>query len=309
MRAVRTRQPSRATSPTGSTTRPTPSRCRSRRARIRAVDRARDGGRAQRRRGADLDQGRGRRSARGSSRPRAGPTDSSWSSAALIGAIVWNLITWRFGLPVVVDARPHRRPGRRGRRRRRTTVNWSGLVDKVVIPMVLSPVIGLGLGYLLMVVILWMFRQRAAGGGQPRLPAWPDRLDRGDGVQPRDPGRAEDDGRHHAGAGDNGSSRRASTCRPGSSSPPRARWGSGRSAGGWRVIRTLGSRITPLDPPRAFAAQTAASSVLLVSAYAYAVPVSSTHVMTTSIMGVGATPAALGGALGRGARGRHRRGS
>jgi inorganic phosphate transporter, PiT family len=60
-------------------------------------------------------------------------------------------------------------------------------------------------------------------------------------------------------------------------------------AGGWRVIRTVGSRITPLDPPRAFAAQTAAATVLLVSAYGYAIPVSSTHVMTSAIMGVGAT--------------------
>jgi PiT family inorganic phosphate transporter len=65
--------------------------------------------------------------------------------------------------------------------------------------------------------------------------------------------------------------------------------GLGTLAGGWRVIRTLGSRITPLDPPRAFAAQTAASGVLLTSAYGFAVPVSSTHVVTTSIMGVGAT--------------------
>jgi PiT family inorganic phosphate transporter len=51
----------------------------------------------------------------------------------------------------------------------------------------------------------------------------------------------------------------------------------------------LGNRITTLDPARGFAAQTAASAVLLVSAYAYAMPVSSTHVMTSSIMGVGAT--------------------
>jgi PiT family inorganic phosphate transporter len=65
--------------------------------------------------------------------------------------------------------------------------------------------------------------------------------------------------------------------------------GMGTLAGGWRVIRTLGNRITPLDPPRAFAAQTSASAVLLVSAYAYAMPVSSTHVMTTSIMGAGAS--------------------
>ena len=55
------------------------------------------------------------------------------------------------------------------------------------------------------------------------------------------------------------------------------------------MIRTIGNRITALDPPRAFAAQTSASAVLLVSAYAYAMPISSTHLMTSSVMGVGAT--------------------
>ena len=68
-----------------------------------------------------------------------------------------------------------------------------------------------------------------------------------------------------------------------------AAMGLGTLAGGWRVIRTLGNRITALDPPRAFAAQTSASAVLLVSAYAYAMPISSTHLMTSSVMGVGAT--------------------
>jgi PiT family inorganic phosphate transporter len=65
--------------------------------------------------------------------------------------------------------------------------------------------------------------------------------------------------------------------------------GLGTLVGGWRIIRTLGNRITPLDPPRAFAAQSSASAVLLTSAYVYAMPVSSTHVMTSSIMGAGAT--------------------
>jgi PiT family inorganic phosphate transporter len=65
--------------------------------------------------------------------------------------------------------------------------------------------------------------------------------------------------------------------------------GLGTLAGGWKIIRTLGNRITTLDPARGFAAQTSASAVLLISAYAYAIPVSTTHVVTSSIMGVGAT--------------------
>jgi PiT family inorganic phosphate transporter len=59
-----------------------------------------------------------------------------------------------------------------------------------------------------------------------------------------------------------------------------AAMGLGTFAGGWRIIQTVGSRITPLDPPRGFAAQTSAATVL---------PVSSTHVITASVMGAGAT--------------------
>jgi PiT family inorganic phosphate transporter len=68
-----------------------------------------------------------------------------------------------------------------------------------------------------------------------------------------------------------------------------AAMGLGTLSGGWRIIGTIGSRITPLDPPRAFAAQSTASALLLVSAYSYAMPVSSTHVITSTVMGAGAT--------------------
>jgi PiT family inorganic phosphate transporter len=63
----------------------------------------------------------------------------------------------------------------------------------------------------------------------------------------------------------------------------------GTYAGGWRIIRTLGRRIVDLDPPRGFAAETTAASVLYVTAFAYEVPVSTTHTITSAILGVGAT--------------------
>jgi phosphate/sulfate permease len=207
--------------------------------------------------------------------------------SALIGAIVWNLITWRFGLP---SSSTHALIGGLvgAALGSSTTVQWTGLVDKVLIPMVLSPIIGLSLGYLLMVVILWLFRRVRPG--------------------------AANSGFRHAQIG----STAAMAFSHGTQDAQKTMgvitlalvttghldgfnvptWvillaagamGLGTLAGGWRVIRTLGSRITALDPAKAFAAQTASSTVLLVSAYAYAVPVSSTHVMTTSIMGVGAT--------------------
>ena len=64
--------------------------------------------------------------------------------------------------------------------------------------------------------------------------------------------------------------------------------GLGTYSGGRRIIRTLGMRLVKLTPVHGFAAETAASAVLLGTAY-LGFPVSTTHVITTSIMGVGAT--------------------
>ena len=63
----------------------------------------------------------------------------------------------------------------------------------------------------------------------------------------------------------------------------------GTYAGGWRIMRTMGRRIIHLTPADGVAAQTVASTVMLSTAYVYAVPVSTTHVITSSVMGVGAT--------------------
>jgi PiT family inorganic phosphate transporter len=65
--------------------------------------------------------------------------------------------------------------------------------------------------------------------------------------------------------------------------------GLGTYSGGFRIIRTLGRRVIQLTPAGGFAAQTVASGVLLATATVFAVPVSTTHVTTASIMGVGAT--------------------
>ncbi|NOZ68137.1 MAG: inorganic phosphate transporter [Deferribacteres bacterium] len=64
--------------------------------------------------------------------------------------------------------------------------------------------------------------------------------------------------------------------------------GVGTAAGGWRVIRTLGHQMLKLQPVHGFAAETAATAVI-VGASSLGMPVSTTHVITTSIMGVGAT--------------------
>ncbi len=207
--------------------------------------------------------------------------------SALLGAIIWNLITWWFGLP---SSSTHALIGGLvgAGLASASAIQWRSLVGKVVVPMAVSPVIGFGLGYLLMIAILWMFRRsrpqqvnkgfRHASVASTAVSAF------SHGTQ---------DAQKTMGII---ALALVTTGHLSSFHVPMwvillaaAAMGLGTLAGGWRVIRTLGSRITPLDPPRAFAAQSAASAVLLVSAYAYALPVSSTHIMTTSIMGVGAT--------------------
>ena len=61
----------------------------------------------------------------------------------------------------------------------------------------------------------------------------------------------------------------------------------GTAAGGWRIIRTLGHRMVKLQPVHGFAAETTAALIIQGASY-YGIPLSTTHVITTSIMGVGA---------------------
>lgn len=207
--------------------------------------------------------------------------------AALIGGITWNLITWRAGLP---SSSTHALIGGLAGAAlgAASPVIWHGLVEKVIVPMAVSPLVGLALGYVVMLAILWVFRRVRPG------------------VMNRSFKRAQ------------AASASAMAFSHGTQDAQKTMgvitlalvvtahlshfvvpvWvilaaagsmGLGTLAGGWRIIRTVGSRITPLDPPRGFAAQSTAAAVLLVSAYVYAMPVSSTHVMTSSVMGVGAT--------------------
>jgi PiT family inorganic phosphate transporter len=207
--------------------------------------------------------------------------------SALIGAIGWNLLTWRLGLP---SSSTHALIGGLvgAALSASETVIWSGVVDKVLVPMVLSPIIGFSLGFLLMIAIFWLFRRArpaAVNHGFRR------------GQLLSTAAMAYSHGSQDA-QKTMGVITLALVTTGHLQSFEVPLWvilaaatamGLGTLGGGWRVIRTLGSRITKLDPPRGFAAETAASTVLLFSAYVYAVPVSSTHTITSSIMGVGAT--------------------
>jgi PiT family inorganic phosphate transporter len=63
----------------------------------------------------------------------------------------------------------------------------------------------------------------------------------------------------------------------------------GTYSGGWRIMRTLGRRIIDLDPARGFVAETVSATILYLSAYVLHAPISTTHTITSAILGVGST--------------------
>jgi PiT family inorganic phosphate transporter len=209
--------------------------------------------------------------------------------AGVLGAIAWNLVTWYFGLPSssshalfggLVGATLLASGG---------IVQWGNILDKVIVPMVLSPVVGLVLGYLVMLAILWIFRH-----GQPG------RLNRGFrhaqtvSAAAMSIGHGMQDAAKTMGivvlALYTGGYQSDKTHIPGW-----VFWTSatmlalGTYAGGWRIIRTLGRKIIDLGPPEGFAAETVASAVLYFNALVLKAPISTTHTITSAIMGVGAT--------------------
>ena len=217
-----------------------------------------------------------------------GDTGVAVCAGALIGAIGWNLITWWRGMP---SSSSHALIGGLcgAALAAGAAVKWDSILDKVVIPMVVSPVLGLVGGFALMAAILWAFR-RARPGPTARGFRYAQTVSAaamafGHGMQ---------DASKTAGvvalalvaSGDRP---------PGDDSIP---WwviamsavvlALGTYAGGWRIMRTLGRRIIDLDPPHGFAAETTAATVLY-AATATGAPISTTHAITAAIMGVGAT--------------------
>jgi len=207
--------------------------------------------------------------------------------AALIGAIAWNLITWYFGLP---SSSSHALIGGLvgAALAAAESVKWMGILDKVVVPMVLSPLIGFGLGYLFMLAILWTFRKRNAHrterGFRHAQILSSAAMAFGHGTQ---------DAQKTMGI-----ITLALVTSGEIASFDVPLWvilasalaiSAGTYSGGFRIIRTLGRRVIQLTPAGGFAAQTVASGVMIATATVFAVPVSTTHITTTSIMGVGAT--------------------
>jgi PiT family inorganic phosphate transporter len=207
--------------------------------------------------------------------------------AALIGAITWNLTTWYFGLPSssshaliggLVGA------GLAGG----VTVQWASVVDKVVIPMFLSPLVGFTLAFLLMLAILWAFRKAKPGPTQRGF-----RMAQTVSASAMALGHGLQDAQKTMGV--IVLALVVGGYQEGFEIPwwvvvcSAAAISLGTYSGGWRIMRTLGRRIIEIDPARGFAAETVAASVLYTTAYVFEAPISTTQAITGSIMGAGAT--------------------
>jgi PiT family inorganic phosphate transporter len=207
--------------------------------------------------------------------------------SALIGATTWNLITWRLGLP---SSSTHALIGglagvgvAAG-----ITVKWDAIVSKVVIPMVVSPLIGFVVAFLLMVAVLWIFRRSVPSRVFRRF-----RIAQTASAAAMALGHGLQDAQKTMGV--IVLALVAGGFQPTNDIPIWVKLGSataislGTYSGGWRIMRTLGRRIIELDPARGFVAESVSAVVLYVNAFVFHAPVSTTHTITSAIMGVGAT--------------------
>jgi len=208
---------------------------------------------------------------------------------ALVGAISWNLITWWYGIPsssshaliggIVGAALAKAGPG----------VLIAAGLTKTVIFIFVSPLLGFLFGSLMMVLLAWVCR----GASPLRVDGWFRRL------------QLVSAGLYSLGHGGNDAQKTigiiwmllifAGDAPAGDAMPPSwVIWacylaiGAGTMFGGWRIVKTMGQKITKLKPAGGFCAETGGAMTLFI-ATALGVPVSTTHTITGAIVGVGST--------------------
>jgi PiT family inorganic phosphate transporter len=205
--------------------------------------------------------------------------------AGLTGAIVWDLITWYYGLPT---SSSHALIGGYAGAAL-AKAGWAAIIPagwtKTLLFIVLAPLIGMTLGFLLMVLILWVFQRTSPG----RVDGWFRRLQLVSAAA------------YSLGHGGNDAQKTmgiiAGVLFAGGYIAEfridlwvilaaHAAIALGTLSGGWRIIHTMGSKITKLQPVGGFAAETA-GAISLFTATHLGVPVSTTHTITGAIIGVG----------------------
>jgi PiT family inorganic phosphate transporter len=209
--------------------------------------------------------------------------------AALLGAIVWNLITWWLGLP---SSSSHAligglvgaalaQAGENG-------VLWHGVAHKVVIPALWAPTLAFGAAFLLLLGIYWAFQWMTPGLanrsfrlGQLVTGTWV-AFTHGANDAQKTMGVIAAALAIHGGHPDDLVIDRWVIVAAGLAIA------AGTYSGGWRIMKTLGQRVYQMDPPSGFAAQASAGAVIYASTK-YGYPLSTTHVVSGAVMGAGAT--------------------
>jgi len=213
--------------------------------------------------------------------------------AALVGAITWNLITWRFGLPTSSShALIGGLVGAGISAAGIVAIKWSA-VELIVTFMILSPLLGLVVGFLFMVLVLNVTKK----AHKSTADSYFRRLQLFSAAA------------YSFSHGTNDAQKTMGIITPllfsigyyGASVDPNnlpvpiwviliahAAIALGTLTGGWRIVKTMGYKITKLRPVHGFAAETAGAATIL-GASALGIPVSTTHIICTSIMGVGTT--------------------
>ena len=212
--------------------------------------------------------------------------------AALLGAIVWNLLTWWFGLPTSSSHALIGGFAGAGVAKAGFAVLAADSIRKTILFIVLSPLFGLLLAFLLMVAATWLFHRSA-----PR---------RVDGIFRRL--QLVSAAAFSLGHGGNDAQKTMGIIaallvgagylhtKPGGDLPvplwivlaAHAAIAGGTLVGGWRIVKTLGTRITALKPIGGFSAETAAATSIYLATF-LGVPVSTTHTITGAVVGAGST--------------------
>ena len=209
--------------------------------------------------------------------------------AGLIGAISWNLATWYFGLPsssshaliggVVGSAFAAAGSG---------AVQWDGLAEKVLVPAVIAPVLAL-----VVATVAIVFAYRIVGGRRPGPVGRGYRLGQVVSGSMLSLSHGTNDAQKTMGIitlalvahGDISASHfHVPTWVVVSAATAIAL---GTYAGGWRIIKTMGTRIIKMDPAQGFVAQGAGAATILAASH-YGYPLSTTHVISGAVMGAGA---------------------
>lgn len=206
---------------------------------------------------------------------------------AIVGAIVWNLVTWVYGIP---SSSSHAligglvgagiASGGTG------AVTWKGLLDKVVYPLIGSPICGFVLGFVLMTVIAGLFAHAHAKKAGTTFKVF----------------QVASSSLMAFAHGQNDAQKAMGVITlalathgfldPKDTHIPlwvklacAAAMALGTAAGGWRIMHTVGQKISRLEPVHGFAAETSSAIVILIAGK-LGMPISTTHTITTSIFGV-----------------------